>query len=73
MWKLQTILIPRSWGKKNANKYIKDGGYKLKFAGKPVDVTDNFFRYRQSRPVWGSKYRSKTLDNGVQLVYIHKK
>jgi len=33
-----------------------------------IDITENFFRFRQVPPSQLGNYRMKTLDNGVKLV-----
>jgi hypothetical protein len=65
MSKVQTVLIPRSkftmlravnWLKKHGYKYLK------------VDVTKNYYRFRQKTPKNGILYYSYKLPNGVIIV-----
>lgn len=63
---LQTILIPRDkFSLNNAILWIKKNKHKLL----KIDITDNFFRFRQSPPKHGSNYYSKKLSNGIVLVF----
>ena len=51
MSKIQSILIPRtSFTLQEANKWIKDHNFKLKFKNKRVHITQRFYRYRQHEP-----------------------
>ena len=70
---IQTVLVPKSFGLKEANKWISENGYKTSFYGKPVDITENYYRYRQKKPSKTYTYRTRTLANGIQIVYYRKK
>jgi len=62
---LQTILFPRT-------KFTLDAAIKWleanKHSHKKIDMTDHFIRFRQTPPGF-HKYYTKTLENGVELVY----
>lgn len=48
---VQSVLIPKSqYTQKQANAYIKKHKFNLTYKGKGVDVTDNYYRYRQRDP-----------------------
>lgn len=62
---IQTILIPTDkFSLEKAIKWMKDNKYKHS----KVDVTEHFYRFRQTLPV-GHKYYTKTLPNRIELVY----
>jgi hypothetical protein len=64
--KLQTILIPKSkMSMKKAEKWILDHN----FIFKKIDITSNYYRFRQFRPKKNAIYHSITLPNGVIFVY----
>lgn len=61
----QSVLIPRdkfSLGK--AKEWLISNKFKLK----KLDITSDFFRFRQQAPSRYKSYRMKTLPNGVKLV-----
>ena len=72
---LQTVIIPKTFGMKEAQKWIKDHNYKVKFYGKDPDVTTNFIRFRQDAPsnFISKSYKTVKLSNGILLVYGLKK
>jgi hypothetical protein len=61
--KVQTVLIPESWSLKEAKGWLAAHKYKHS----KVDITENFYRFRQ-RPPGGGKYYTVSLANGVELV-----
>jgi hypothetical protein len=64
-WRIQSVLVPKAtFSKSEAIKYVKDHFHYLKIDSKPP----NFYRFRQVDPVKGSRYITKKLDNGVELV-----
>lgn len=67
---IQSILVDKEKYKKGeANRLIKKLGYKTSFHGKPVDVTENFYRYRQQEPESEKyKYRSKKTEKGITFI-----
>ena len=70
---IQSILIPISFGRKEADSWIKKNGYIVKFGTKKgPDVTENFYRYRQKRPSKRYKYRTRKLENGIEFIYYIK-
>jgi hypothetical protein len=65
-WRIQSVLVPKAtFSKSEAIKYIKEH-----FEYKKIDSTQrpNWWSFRQIDPVKGSKYITKKLDNGVELV-----
>lgn len=68
---VQSVVIPKErFTFKQANRWIKDNGYKLTFYGKPVHLTVGFYRYRQQSPSRFEKesFRTKRLKDNVFLV-----
>ena len=61
--KVQTVLIPESWALKDAKEWLAAHKYKHT----KVDITQNFYRFRQRKPSGGSYFTVK-LPNGVELV-----
>lgn len=65
---IQSVLVPKDkFSKDEAIKYIKKH-----FQYKKIHTTPNYFRFRQFGPTENSKYFSKKLDNGVELVFEKK-
>ena len=64
-WRIQSVLVPKAtFSRSEAIKYVKEHFHYLKIDSKPP----NFYRFRQIDPVKGSRYITKKLDNGVELV-----
>jgi len=62
---LQTILFPRSkFSVHDATMWLMEH----KYHALKVDMTENFLRFRQHAPA-GGRYYTKTLNNGIELVY----
>ena len=62
---LQTILFPtKDWTKQSAVLWLMNHGHSFT----DIDVTPNFLRFRQQTPRRG-RYYTKTLPNGIELVY----
>lgn len=67
-WRIQSVLVPKAtFSKSEAIKYIKEH-----FEYKKIDSTQrpNWWSFRQIDPVKGSRYITKKLDNGVELVIL---
>ena len=63
--KIQTVLIPKEdFTLLEALQWLDDHNY----AHKKVDITENFWRFRQMTPAKGGRYETKTLPNGVEIV-----
>lgn len=63
---VQSVVFPKSkFSQSEALKWLYNHNYKYH----KIDITPNTYRFRQHEPS-GSKYISKTLDNGVILVMI---
>ena len=73
-WILQSVLLPRDrYTKREATKWVRDHNYKISFYGKAVDVTKNFYRFRQAAPktkAQGAWYKSKEIGGGIRLIYM---
>ncbi len=66
----QSVLIPRKkFSLLTAKEWILSNGYKFK----KVDITTNYFRFRQVAPSQMSDYHMKTLPNDIKLVIGEKK
>ena len=62
---VQSVLIPRKkFSLLSAKEWLMSNNYKLK----KIDITENFFRFRQYSPSRSTAFRMKTLPNGVKLV-----
>ena len=69
--KIQTILIPRSsYTLQDAIEWIYAHKFKPSFYGKQVEITSNHYRFRQSKPVGGAKYRTYTVPNSRGIKYV---
>jgi hypothetical protein len=67
---IQSVLVPKDkFTRADAIKYIREH-----FEYKKIDSTQrkNFFSFRQIEPTPNSKYFTKVLDNGVELVFEKK-
>lgn len=65
--KVQTVLVPRhDFTLQEAYDWIEDHH----FGHRKVDITEDYFRFRQMTPMQGGRYVTKTLPNGVEIV-IH--
>lgn len=70
---VQTILIPRKiYSLKEAEKWIKDHGYKSSYYGKPVDITENYYRFRQKKPNSKFLYKTIRIQGGIKIVIANK-
>jgi len=66
-YQIQSVLVPKDkFSKSEAIKYIKEH-----FEYKKIDSTQRprFYSFRQIDPTKNSKYFTKVLDNGVELVF----
>jgi len=66
-FKIQSVLVPKDkFTRSDAIKYIREH-----FQYKKIDSTQrkNFYSFRQFDPTENSKYFTKVLDNGVELVF----
>lgn len=62
---VQSILFPRGvFTEVHAKKWLQMHGYHAT----KVDITEHFLRFRQFDPIPGSRYYTKVLPNGVELV-----
>ena len=65
--KVQTVLIPKhDFTLQEAVDWLESHH----FGHRKVDITEDFFRFRQMRPIHGGRYVTKTLPNGIEIV-IH--
>lgn len=62
---LQTILIPDNWSLLDSREWLKEH----EFNYRSYRSTENFRRFKQLNPISGAQFYSKTLPNGVELVF----
>lgn len=69
---LQTILLPLSKYKnlKEAKKYIKSHGYKLKWRNKLPEQKGNFWHFRQNDKNKSKKYFTHKKKSGEEYVFF---
>jgi hypothetical protein len=69
MSEIQSVLIPKSkYSLSEAKKWIKDNGFRLTFHGKKVDITKNYYRFRQKSP--GGTMRTKT-EGDIKFIIMY--
>lgn len=64
MSEVQSVLIPKKFGESKAINWLDKNGFVLK----KVDITKNYYRFRQRNPNKKSNYYTIKLKNGVRLV-----
>lgn len=64
--KLQTILIPKTFTRKQATDWLKRHKYKHA----KIDITPSYYRFRQIPPDSKKRYQTVTLPNNIKLVYM---
>jgi hypothetical protein len=63
--KVQSVLIPRDkFTVTQARRWVREHGYEII----KIDITTNYYRFRQRDPIACMKYRTLRLPNGVKLV-----
>ena len=69
---IQSVIFNKNkWTINKAEEWLRTHKYKTSFYGKKVDITTNYYRYRQLAPHKFKKYFTKMLDGknkGVGLV-----
>ncbi len=66
---IQSVLIPKTWGRTKANQYLQKNDYSTSYYGKsPYTESKNYLRYRQVKPNKNGQFIQKKLDNGVNIV-----
>lgn len=62
---VQSVLFDRKyWDIQTASEWLREHDLKSHFDGKKVDVTNNYFRFRQHTPMKKLRYRTiKTKDH----------
>jgi len=67
---IQSILFNKNiWSLDEALKWLVYHNYKTHFGNKQVDITDNYYRFRQEEPDKSKKYRIKKInDTGIEYV-----
>lgn len=61
---VQSVLIPRTFTQINAIAWLEAHGYK----NKKIDITDDYYRFRQEEPIKFKRFTMQKLPNGVQLI-----
>lgn len=68
---VQSVIFSKEkWTLRAAKKWLVDHGYKTSFYGKPVDKTENYYRFRQAKPNPKKRYKIKSLPNNIKLVLM---
>ena len=72
-YKVQSVIFnKKKWDQKKANRWLKNHQFKTKFPGKKSPhITKKFIRYRQLKPIVGTKFRIKKLNNGIDLILMY--
>lgn len=65
---VQTVLVPRRYSLVRARELVRSYG----LIPKKVDVTPNFYRFRQFDPRPGDRYHTLKMGDGVELVFARK-
>ena len=66
-----SIIFDRNiWPLEDAYRWIIEHGFKTSFYGKPVHITKNYYRFRQSKPNPNDYYFTKSLRNGIKLIIM---
>lgn len=66
---IQSIMIPKTWGRTKANQYLKNNDYSTSYYGKsPYTESKNYLRYRQEKPNKNRQFSQRKLNNGVNIV-----
>ena len=64
---LQTILIPKaSFSKEDARTWLRDHGFKYGNCRE----TANFYRFMQTNSIYGGRYATKKIENGIEFVFM---
>lgn len=64
---LHTILMPKTLTKAQSIDWLKSHGYKY---GK-IRTTSHYYRFNQIPAIYGAKYYTHKLPNGVELVFLN--
>jgi len=68
---VQSVLIPRDrYSLSEAKRWIKNHNFTMRYKGKAVDITENYYRFRQHKPVKDSKYRVVRLNNDILIILM---
>ncbi len=63
---VQSVLIPKKFTLKKALSWMLENGYIIK----KIDVTSNYYRFRQVSPDDSKNYYTQSLKNGIKLVIM---
>jgi hypothetical protein len=61
---VQSILISVKFGLDEAIKYVLNANHKVK----KIDITDNYFRFRQFNPKKSDRYITKEILPGIKYI-----
>ena len=61
---VQSVLIPRTFTQPNAITWLEAHGYQ----NKKIDITDDYYRFRQEEPIKFKRFTMQSLPNGVKLI-----
>lgn len=69
---IQSVLIPKkNFTMKQAVAWLNSKKMKTTFAGKKVDITDKYFRFRQRQPKKTARYFVRHVENGILYVVMY--
>lgn len=66
---VQSVIFPKSkFTQAQAESWLKNHEFKTHFRKKGVEITSDFYRYRQKDPHQFRRFRTLTLNNSVELI-----
>ena len=69
---IQSVLIPRDrFNLNEAKKWLRRHDFISNYKGKPVHITKNYYRFRQTKPLKNAKYSILPLNDGVLFVLMN--
>lgn len=66
---IQSVIFPKEkFDQKKAEEWLQSHKFRTTFRKKGVDITENFYRYRQKDPNQFIRFRTLVLNNGIQFI-----
>ena len=66
---IQSVLISRRLSRREADSIIRRNGWCLTFRGKPVDVTDKYYHYRQHDVNSRKRHTTKQITRDIKFIF----
>lgn len=66
-YKVQSVLVPRTWTKVQADTWVRAHGYKVTYYGKKGKIVGEYRHYKQRKKDAKKDMRTVPLPNGVKL------